>query len=376
MNIFSNLQLKHKIYSLIALILLGTLIPVFVINFNGTMKMAVKATIIEAKNHAKILNMYLDLQQEYLLKACSLISIRNVPRKAIENKNFSVLTEESIPKAINNDTDIFIILDSNRRIIGDKNNSFLNGQKLFSFNDILDKTLKTGKPVVAYDIMYSHDIKNESNDLYSQVRIKRIPTRGAYNNYSNKEIEEDALVHVAASVINSQFNKRKVIGYVIAGSILNNNLSMIDNIKGDSDNTALTIFKDDLRIATTVKTTEGERAIGTLMAKKITKTVLVEGKAYEGATILFDKKYIAYYTPLKDISGKTIGAILTAVLEKSVSAPYLNIFWTSFATTMLFVLAIILPLVTFITKVISEQEEIKTNPMPELHHPRAFSEHH
>jgi len=361
MNIIQNLKLKYKIFSLIIIILLGTLIPVFVITYNGSMRMATKAAIIDAKNNAKILNMYFDLQQEYLLKACSLISIRNVPRKAIENRNFSILTEESIPKAINSNTDIFIILDSNRRIIGDKNNSFINGNKLYSFSNLLDKTLKTGKPVVSYEIMHAQDIKNESNDLYSQVRIKKIPTVGANEIEENKEIEDDALVHVAASTINSQFNKRKMIGYVIAGSILNNNFSMLDNLKGDNENIALTIFKDDLRISTTIKTQEGERAVGTLLSKKLTKKIIVNGQNYEGAAMVLDKKFIAYYSPLKDITGKNIGGLFSAVLEKSVSKGYVAIFWTSFAITMLIVIAIITPLIILVTNLISEEEEKESN---------------
>lgn len=101
------------------------------------------------------------------------------------------------------------------------------------------------------------------------------------------------------------------IGYSYSSDLL------VDNIMAQTDSQA-TIFADNVRIATTVTTEDGERATGTLMLDNIYQTVIKNGQIYQQETEIFGKKYMATYTPVKDGNGIVRGALFTgAPMEQS-----------------------------------------------------------
>ncbi|MDE6594702.1 MAG: cache domain-containing protein, partial [Oscillospiraceae bacterium] len=105
-------------------------------------------------------------------------------------------------------------------------------------------------------------------------------------------------------------------GTVGVGYSYNSNL-LVDNIMAQTDSQA-TIFADNIRIATTVTTEDGERATGTLMLDNIYQTVIKDGQIYQQETEIFGKKYMATYTPIKDDNGTVRGALFTgAPMEQS-----------------------------------------------------------
>lgn len=77
---------------------------------------------------------------------------------------------------------------------------------------------------------------------------------------------------------------------------------------------------DMLRIATSVLTTEGNRAVGTYIprtmpdgnANKVISTIL-QSKDYIGSAYVVDKWYQTKYSPIKDATGKVIGMIFVGV---------------------------------------------------------------
>lgn len=107
---------------------------------------------------------------------------------------------------------------------------------------------------------------------------------------------------------------KKNIPALLAGDIqLNNNSDIVDKIESVTSSSA-TIFQlvDDklLRIATTVKTSDGKRAVGTYIPSDspVYKTVL-SGNVFHGKAFVVDDWYLTAYQPLKDQSNKIIGAV-------------------------------------------------------------------
>ncbi len=69
-----------------------------------------------------------------------------------------------------------------------------------------------------------------------------------------------------------------------------------------------------VRVATSLRKENGERAIGTrLETTNPAFTSMMNGEAYRGLALLFGKRYITQYQPVKDASGTTIAILFVGV---------------------------------------------------------------
>ncbi|MEG0719387.1 MAG: Cache 3/Cache 2 fusion domain-containing protein [Comamonas sp.] len=67
---------------------------------------------------------------------------------------------------------------------------------------------------------------------------------------------------------------------------------------------------DFLRIATTLKSDQGETAVGTLLDRTHPAYAAIQaGQSYMGLANLFGRQYMTHYQPLKDAGGKTVGIV-------------------------------------------------------------------
>jgi len=92
---------------------------------------------------------------------------------------------------------------------------------------------------------------------------------------------------------------------------INNNYDAVDDIKKTSGATATVFVRDGsefVRISTNVLTSEGKRGIGTNLAHAKAYDSLVKGDMFCGDVDVLGTAYNACYNPLKDSSGKVIGA--------------------------------------------------------------------
>jgi len=99
--------------------------------------------------------------------------------------------------------------------------------------------------------------------------------------------------------------------------VLNMDFSIPDRFTAKTGATA-TIFAasgdDFVRVSTSVKKENGERAIGTVLDHAHAGYPLLrEGKSYTGLATLFGKQYITKYDPILDQGGKVIGVLFVGV---------------------------------------------------------------
>jgi methyl-accepting chemotaxis protein len=98
---------------------------------------------------------------------------------------------------------------------------------------------------------------------------------------------------------------------------LNLDFSIPDRFTAQTGVTATVFAKtgdDFVRISTSVKKENGERAIGTLLDRAHPGyAALQSGKSYSGIATLFGKQYITKYMPIKDAAGQLIGALYVGV---------------------------------------------------------------
>lgn len=92
---------------------------------------------------------------------------------------------------------------------------------------------------------------------------------------------------------------------------------LVDSIVEKVGGTA-TLFQHGVRVATTVKNEDGQRAMGTVISDKVRTATLENGTEYLGEAFVVNKEYLASYVPLRDIDDAVIGMLYVGVDK----APY------------------------------------------------------
>jgi len=117
----------------------------------------------------------------------------------------------------------------------------------------------------------------------------------------------------------------RMLGVLDGGILLNRNPDIVDAIrrtvfkaeeyKGRPTGTA-TIFQDDVRVSTNVLAADGTRAIGTRASAEVADDVLLRGKTWRGRAFVVRDWYLSAYSPIRDLTGATVGMLYVGVLEK------------------------------------------------------------
>lgn len=150
----------------------------------------------------------------------------------------------------------------------------------------------------------SHDPERFGDSIAGQKNIQKALSgeRAVY-------IEEGSVVKLsirAGTPLRDETGR--IIGAVSLGFVLGNN-DFVDRQK-HLFCAEVSIFKDSVRIATTVKDADNKRATETKMAdEEILSTVLKNGKNLNKNNRIFGKEYYTSYIQLKNDEGKGIGMI-------------------------------------------------------------------
>ncbi|OYU83059.1 MAG: hypothetical protein CFE45_26660, partial [Burkholderiales bacterium PBB5] len=115
------------------------------------------------------------------------------------------------------------------------------------------------------------------------------------------------------------------------GEKLNGNFTAVDKFTETTGGVA-TIFArkgdDFMRVTTSLKKDNGERAMGTMLGNKHPAyAAMVAGQTYTGRAVLFGKHYMTQYQPVRDSAGQVVGILfvgfdlsaLQGTLEKMVA---------------------------------------------------------
>ena len=108
---------------------------------------------------------------------------------------------------------------------------------------------------------------------------------------------------------------------LVDGVALDGNNELTDKMKEIFGGEA-TVFKGDMRVATTIKKDDGSRAVGTSLQGPAKESVIDRAAPYQGEAKILGVPHFASYLPLKDSNGTVIGALFVG--EKK--SEYLAIF--------------------------------------------------
>ncbi|WP_051261891.1 methyl-accepting chemotaxis protein [Desulfovibrio inopinatus] len=133
---------------------------------------------------------------------------------------------------------------------------------------------------------------------------------------------------------NQSTEQKRIPRLYFGTTSINGNNQLVDRVQSMMGGTA-TIFEVIpgmlLRVATNVKTADGQRALGTAIpaSSPVYKTVM-NGETFYGEAFVIDAWYLTAYTPLRDADGQIVAAlyvgrkILTPALEKNIAETHLG----------------------------------------------------
>jgi two-component system NtrC family sensor kinase len=120
-----------------------------------------------------------------------------------------------------------------------------------------------------------------------------------------------------------------VQGAVYGGVLLSRDYALADEIqetvfrqekfRGKALGT-VTIFQWDVRIATTVRAADGNRAIGTRLSAEVYDNTLENGRPWVGRAFVVNDWYLSAYEPIRDPGGRIVGCLYVGILESKYAA--------------------------------------------------------
>jgi len=144
---------------------------------------------------------------------------------------------------------------------------------------------------------------------------KAIPT-------SRQSLQDAMAIEHAKALYDDNNN---IVGIAYGGKIINREFDLIDKVTSLVFENKLydgkpigtvTIFQDDVRIATNVLDSNGKRAIGTRVSETVYEQVIKKGKPWFDRAFVVTDWYMTAYEPIRNIKGDIIGILYVGTLEK------------------------------------------------------------
>ncbi len=194
------------------------------------------------------------------------------------------------------------------------------GQSAASINVV--RAALAGRVTAATEILTAAQLADEDPPLRARAYLRLVPTLRAKP--SAREEETAGMVLLAAAPVRGA--RGETLGALYGGVLLNRNLALVDRVwelvfKGDrfagQDVGSVTVFQNAVRIATTLKTATGERALGTQVSAEVNDAVLGRGAVWRGSAFVVRDWHISAYEPIRNYQGQIIGILYAGLLEKA-----------------------------------------------------------
>ena len=188
-----------------------------------------------------------------------------------------------------------------------------------SFADLIAGTAD-GKVISGTEVMDRETLSQEDPALAEQAYFKIIPVPMAAPDARTDS--DKGLALLAAAPVATDAGLK---GVLYGGILLNRNFELVDEINrvifgGEQsegrDIGSVSIFLDDIRVATTIMKEANQRAIGTRVSAEVAQTVLGRGKPLNGRAYVVDDWRITAYEPIRNHAGGVIGILYVGMQER------------------------------------------------------------
>ncbi|UCG57572.1 MAG: cache domain-containing protein [Phycisphaerales bacterium] len=326
-----NLRFKNRIVlSFIIVIVTTSLFSTFV-----GIKLISKSTVPRIQNEVRV---HLNTAQEIFLGTVTDISdvIRLTANRffikdSLATGDLSRTSQELQNVRRRENLDVLNLTDSTGKVLLRTRNPSQIGDSQAS-NEIVKMVLSSKQATASVVVLSEEDLLKEGQEFVVQARI--LPISGSGSGSPGRDAESSGMLIMAAAPILS--DSGRILGLLYGGKLLNNNDAIVDKARDTifrnemykgKDVGAVTIFQNDLRIATNLRTASGERATGTWVPPRVYKNVLLGGDIFNKVESAVNDWYITAYEPIKDTSGNTIGILGLGVLEGKFGDMERNAMW-------------------------------------------------
>jgi len=171
-----------------------------------------------------------------------------------------------------------------------------------------------GRAAAATELLGAEVLAREAPGLEALAALDVVPTERGWRSEPGRLTP--GMVLLSAAPLRNEGGVLE--GAVYAGVLLNRNLDIVDRVwrvlySGDTylgePVGTVTIFLDGVRIATTVRNPNGERALGTTVSEEVGRAVLGQGQPWEARAFVVHDWYLSAYEPIRDLDGRIIGIL-------------------------------------------------------------------
>lgn len=172
----------------------------------------------------------------------------------------------------------------------------------------------------AIEVLDEEALAAIDRSLPGRAETPLLPTLNAAPSRLSSETR-GMVVHSAAPI---QGSASLAGGVLVGGLLLNKNLAFVDQVNAIVYPTGalplgsvgtVTLFLDDVRIATNVRLFAGGRAIGTRVSAAVRQSVLSEGQTWLDRAFVVNDWYVSAYEPIHNAAGQRIGMLYVGFLE-------------------------------------------------------------
>ncbi len=311
-------SLRFKlIFGLLTIVFLMGVLSIY-LGINSINRNVIREAYNNVSNSLKAIS---DLYQEELNKRAKIVEYLSRTSEIVSATyagNREYLFEKLVQIKEEFQFDIVNVVSPDGTILVRANNFEAFGDSVISYKYI-SWVLNNKKPAAGTGILGYENIKNESPELARRTLIEIIPTARART--QKRELEERALVMKTVSPI---LHRGRLVGALYAAVLLNNNFQFVDRFKNlifkeekikGKDVGTITIFLEDVRVATNVVDQQGRRAVGTLISEEVYHRVFEQGRDWLGRAFVVNDYYLSGYTRLTDIEGHPVGMLYVGILE-------------------------------------------------------------
>lgn len=219
--------------------------------------------------------------------------------------------------------DFLLLLDRQGKVLC-RAHSALRGDDLAS-DPLVAAALLAGQPQNGIVVFSPERLAAEARELAERADIALVPTP------AERPTADTRRRHgmVLATVIPLRDAEGQIVACLQGGLLLNRRTEIVDAIKRQvfpqetyrgKDIGTVTLFLGDLRIATNVMWDDGSRAVGTRLSASVCEAVLDQGRPWVGPAFVVTDWYITAYEPIRDPTGRVIGALNVGLLQ----APFVH----------------------------------------------------
>lgn len=246
---------------------------------------------------------------------------------ALARNDLAALASLLGPLRNNEKLHILTVVDANGVVVFRSGNPRMRGDDR-SHEPLVSRALK-GEVLTGTAVIPPAEMAKEGEELARQATIKVVPT--PHSRPNDTDMERAGMLMLAAAPVRDEAGN--ILGALYGGVLLNNDNTLVDRIKKTvyegnkfkgQDVGSATIFLRDLRIATNVQTTGGERAIGTRMSEEVYNRVILGGEKWFSRAFVVNDWFFSAYEPILSPEGVPIGALYTGMLEKPATATKLS----------------------------------------------------